>query len=457
MLTGFFGTAGLALPLSLTAKVVCDDGDGRFNTSQPVGVKFLPVETVVTAAGGAPALPDTFVTEGGLNGTPVTFLGCISTGTTLALARVNTAGEVIAYNDKLPFNCTASSTITERSRSQQARWLWEPKVGAFAFESKSGDPHDLDIISIIDAKVQQLGQATDGDALIIADTASATQVLRAKMRPPAATPADNVVWMHDIGGTANAAPVIDTGGDWAWFSMWQLALSNVEANTIAVRVKWTTGVELDNRVMIHQTYAGGIDQPIQPNGAFNTQGSLFFIPLMALDSQTQQFQTAVFACATNTAGCQNAARRWTSAFFAGELTTVMPYGGSANALVVAGPLSTYFLDANSGAVKNRGGTPITPSGSLVTIGLQSGSGVEQYVFNGPQGFNGAPSFPTEIVAVDKAESGELWRLEWGGGDTALGSMTLSVDESGQAWLRQGLKAVKMLPLVQYRALRGMPP
>ncbi len=48
-LGNLYPTRGLAADLSLVAKATCDDG--RSNTSQPVPVKFLPVERVVEPGG----------------------------------------------------------------------------------------------------------------------------------------------------------------------------------------------------------------------------------------------------------------------------------------------------------------------------------------------------------------------------------------------------------------------
>jgi hypothetical protein len=55
--------------------------------------------------------------------------------------------------------------------------------------------------------------------------------------------------------------------------------------------------------------------------------------------------------------------------------------------------------------------------------------------------------PQEIVAVDTAEQGELFRYE------VSSSLSCSVDDSGQLWMRLGNNLVQTLPLFQYRAIK----
>lgn len=449
LLVPYYARSGLAVPLTLSSKVVCDDG--RVNTSQPVGVTFLPVTSVLDPPGGGQAVPDSFVAEGGLGGAPTTFVGCISTGPSLALARVDTEGAVKAFNETLPFNCTVNSYITDRNRAAQVRWLMEPGVGVFAFDS------GLNVTSSFLGKVKQLGVAPDGDALVVVDTASEPVVSRLRAKP--ANPTQSVVWSQGVSGVANAPPVVDLGLNWAWVAMWQFNNSDT-ANTVAYKFLWDSGaaVQLTGPMLLVQQRYTGIDQPITPFGSFNADGSLFYLPLLAFDNVSQTVKTAVLACATNAPGCQagTGARKWTSRFFDGVISTVLPYGGGGN-LAAAGSYKTFFLSATTGAIKNLGEAPIAPTGSLITLNLQPGNGAEFYVLNGPVPAPQTQTFPTELVALDSAESGELWRVSFGGGATPAGGLAVAVDEGGQAWLRVGTRLVRPYTNAAYREVRGPSP
>ncbi len=117
---GLYGKLGLAAKLSLSAKVVCDDG--RTNTSQPVGAQFFPVASRLSVS--PQALPDSFVAEGGLGGAAVTFLGCIGSSTGTQLARADTSGTVIATNPAIA--CDANSVFSPRSTVTGTRWVLVP-------------------------------------------------------------------------------------------------------------------------------------------------------------------------------------------------------------------------------------------------------------------------------------------------------------------------------------------
>ncbi|HEY0882870.1 MAG TPA: hypothetical protein VGD87_15120, partial [Archangium sp.] len=104
LFSALYPRVGIAASITLRAKVVCDDG--RTNNSQPVGLKFFPIERRVTAADGSQAVPDNFIAEGGFGGTPNTFLGCVLSPSGTTIARVNTMGEIVAFIAAMPFNCS---------------------------------------------------------------------------------------------------------------------------------------------------------------------------------------------------------------------------------------------------------------------------------------------------------------------------------------------------------------
>src|SRR5207248_3224655 len=122
--SNLYPTLGIAASLTLKAKVVCDDA--RTNNSQPVGVRFFPIAQRFTASSGEQVVTDNFIAEGGLGGTANTFLGCAVTTTGTELARVDLMGNIVAFNNTLPFDCSLATQISDRSNVTGTRWVLEP-------------------------------------------------------------------------------------------------------------------------------------------------------------------------------------------------------------------------------------------------------------------------------------------------------------------------------------------
>jgi hypothetical protein len=118
-----------------------------------------------------------------------------------------------------------------------------------------------------------------------------------------------------------------------------------------------------------------------------------------------------------------------------------------------GPYQAWFLDSQFGVVRNLGDQPIRPSGNLQLLGVQPGLDKEVYLLSGPV-FDQRASYPIEAIAVDDPASGELWRFQYGSGESPNAGLYLGVDESGQSWLRVGIDQVKPNPLKDYRTKRG---
>jgi hypothetical protein len=471
---------GFATPLSLSAKVICDEvnrlPDGgsstREGTSQPISVTFLPVASVRSDM-GRQSLPDAFVAEGGIAGQPTSFIGCVGTKTGRALMRLDSGGNVLALNEALPFECDFSSHITDRNPVSGARWLWMPQLGAFSFD------RDLNILSSMSGEVAGLSVSPiEGDALIsIQDPlgttgGTLTQVKRIRARPaPGESP---MVWTtlrapFDTGfpGILNSDPVADPGTRRVFTSSWQKRIGSTTGVIAVLIYSYDTGLilneapgpsgKLEVPVILKFDFRNQDNRPITPVGAFKEDGSLFYAPLLTVGSDNE-LSTTVVACATNTAGCESrtGARRWTSPTFQGELLNIVLFSRG-NFVGLVGPFATYFLAAGDGTVKNFGISdpkePLRPTGSLVTLGVVPGRGNDFYLLNGP-----APgtsmTFPTEVIATDAPPSGELWKIAIQGGTQPADSFYLAVDDNGQAWMRVGVDQVRPLGLMEYRNQRG---
>ena len=141
----------------------------------------------------------------------------------------------------------------------------------------------------------------------------------------------------------------------------------------------------------------------------------------------------LISCSTSGGLCDgaSASRRWTSVPFPGIMRAIVPYSQN-NVYAVIGPFAVYFLSGQLGTVLNLGEQPLTPSGSLVVVGVQPGSGTDFYILTGPDFGPGVPSFASEIVATEAPSAGELWRLTWGSGESSGNAMYIGVDDA-QFW------------------------
>lgn len=460
-LAPYYNAKGIALNMSLWAKVVCDDG--RTNKSQPVSVSFFPVESVLKTPTGQ-ALPDVFVAEGGFGGTPTTFVGCVAgTNVSVMLARVDVNAEVTMQNESLPFPCSINSQISDKSRIRQTRWLLEPGVGAFAFDT------NLNITAVVTGPLKRMGISGDGDAIFFSDETAFKVVKRATSLP--ADKNQPVVWQASFPNIMNSTPVVDTGNRVVYTSYWELNTGTNVGDIVALKYNYDTGTVLNPQpdVILRQTFAA-LNTPFTPTGAFTPDGFLA-LPLVGTDITTGNVKTAVVLCSTLGPNCENATRKWTSDFFNGIVSTVVPFGAGGY-LFAAGPYQTWFLSTQTGKARNLNAYPtvgplsqdaaIRPTGSLITLAVQPGIGSDVYVLNGPNldsdiytvdGTGARTAFATEIVGLTSAEDGEIIRISFGSGTTPNSGMYLATDDSGQFWLRVGNDQVKPLPMTEYRAMR----
>jgi hypothetical protein len=154
-------------------------------------------------------------------------------------------------------------------------------------------------------------------------------------------------------------------------------------------------------------------------------------------------QTLVVSCPTNGTVCETSSgQRWQSQPIQGRVVLLLPYAGTSRIAAIAHQ-HIWFMNPSTGAVLNKSGTAISPTGSLSVLQVQQGVGTREdfYLLNGTPGSLRS----SEIVAVDRAENGEVFRYQVPGGD-----LTAAVDASGQLWMRVNQKLVKALPMSDYR-------
>lgn len=435
----FYNRLGIAIPLTLQVLATCDDG--RTNKSQPVGVRFFPVASVLEKSDGSLALPDSFVAEGGVGTTPVTFVGCSATATGTALVRVNTAGEVIGANVTLPFPCSYSSSISEKNTATGHRWLLEPGRGAFAFDA------NLNINGIANGTYTVMGVAPNGDAILYDPKAPQTDDSLFRVTPTGGAFPNNRVWAAQTTGILNASPVVNNLGT-VFVSSWVSSLGARQGSVVIQRFDFNSGLLINPTYNLATFEYGDLDSPEIPNGAFNASGSVIYFPYQV----GSQSQSQVLACATTAPDCTGASRRWISPILDGVGLFAIPYARDTLIAVIAAQ-KTHFLSEANGQVVTFEGKPITAKGQLFAHSVQPGNASEFYILNGPAG-----GYPTEIIALDTPQQGELWRYELAsGGEVPTTALYLAVDEAGQAWVRSGAKQVKPFTLAQYRDTKGANP
>ena len=455
LFASYYPRLGIAASLTLKAKVICDDA--RTNFSQPVGVKFFPIAARFAATvQGEQLVTDNFVAEGGLGGSRNTFLGCSPTVTGTQLVRVDTTGAVVAFNNTLPFDCSLGTVISELSLVTGTRWVLEPGAGAYAVRNG-----DLQIQKVVrDNKTSRMGVGPKGSAVIWIDETGRSRVL--KVDPVLSTlndwkfPADFLTMVR-LNGIMNSDPVIDDGaGASVWISEWRFDPGSKVAVIVPFQLDLYTGqlrngvVSGQPAIIIEQQHPMDVtSQPIIPEGVFTADGAFFTFPVISNNAQS----STIISCSTAFGLCEGAARRWTSTPFPGILRKVVPYS-QGNIYAAIGPYSVYFLSGQLGVVQNLGEQPLQPSGSLLVVGVQPGLGSDFYVLTGPDFGPGNPSYAMEIIATDASASGELWRLEYGSGESSSTALYMGVDANRQVWIRAGTDLIKPLPNSEYRTARG---
>ncbi len=444
---------GLALNVNLSSEVECDDG--RKAVSQPVNVRFLPVESLVTAQSGL-AAPETFIAQGGLGGEQTTFIGCVGTPTGPALQLTSAVGTELKTAAQFSVPCSTDTVISKKNAVTGLRWMMERGKGVVAFDKDLNQVNAFFGLGAIPGNVIDMAVAKNGDAIVLADSSSKQWMIRVSTN--ATTNGDGIVWAQELVplGRFNAAPVVDSDNGLIWFSMFRQAGTTGE--TVVYKHRFSDGAWLNNQqnsegTLVYRQQYPPMEQAIVPAGFFSANGSTYYLALPALDTATNTQSTFVFACVTGENGCQvgKPAQKWASAKLPGLLSTVVPFSGGTY-VSVSGSKSTYFLSDTDGKVVSLAGQPLVPEDDRFIKAVEPGKGTDFYVLTGPR--NGTVS---EIIATDKPESGVLWRVAVGAGNNWAGGDWLAVDDAGNVWIRVQNLLVKALKATDYRAARGPTP
>jgi len=423
-------TRGIATPLALSARVTC--ADGRTNVSQGQVATFFPVAEAISPLGtNDQVVPDYFIADG--SGANVTFIGCVreSNGSGLYKVTKNPADKETRVSMEIP--CTAQTVITDRKPAGTGwRWVWTPNQGLFAIDSqfRAGPVFRL--------AVDRVTVTPEGDALAYDDT------LRRMWRISRTATTNTALWVNDKTGPIFGEMVFTGNGTTA---VVPLGIGFGESSTsgqIQVRtLDYATGQWLGEPSIVDTL--SNINPGAVPPVAFNASGTQLFITVQTGTGAN------VKACAINggTQGCDGANLKWrTAAPLQGAMVALVPYANGSRVAAVAA-YHTWFLDAATGQVVNKGGLSISPTGALVPRQVLVGAASVFYLFNSalPQPQVPVPA-PVEIVATDLAERGELYRYVIPGS-----SLSGSTDDAGTLWLRVGRKLVRPLTAEQYRQVR----
>ncbi len=433
---------GIAVQMSLKAKVTCTDG--RSNESQPQPATFFPAaEVIEPPSGGGQVVTDNFVTEGQLP--LIYFIGCGNdTGGIPRLYKVEKNNGVVK-SVAMPFLCNTSTVITPKHPATGKRWVWTPNAGAIAVDT------EFNITGRINFPLDILAVGPDGDAVAydVGGGGSAAQVVRVSHQT------GTFKWAAPPRGFLINSPVVRADDVLIAVISTDNAPTN-RANIIVRRLDYgqqnpaTGGFELSNFLIKEVASAGPVASEAPPT-AFSPDGNLLFISFTGQGGVTQ-----VFACFTNADGCEGPTQRWTTPpTLSAPIGALVPYAAGTRVAAIASQ-AVWHLDANNGSVTNKGGASLSPEGGLVVLQVQSGSppnALAFYLLNGPPPQAGLPSpQPLEIVATDDPTKGELYRYQ-----INAGSLSVAIDDAGILWMRAGGSLVRPLTLAEYRQVRPVSP
>jgi hypothetical protein len=437
-------TRGIAVNMSLKAKVTCTDG--RSNESQPQPATFFPAAEVIDPPNaGGQVVTDNFVTEGRLP--LIYFIGCgndPSRGGQPFLYKVEKNNGLVK-SVAMPFICNTSTVITPKHPSTGKRWVWTPNAGAIAIDS------ELNITGRINVPIDILVPGVDGDAIAydVGSAGSPAGVVRASHQT------GSIKWAYSPRGFLITAPVARTDDVLIAVISGDNAPSG-RANIIVRRVDYGQqdpsrgGAELGNFLIKEVASAGPIVTEAPPT-AFSPDGNLLYMSFTAQGGITQ-----VLACVTNGDGCEGPTQRWTTPpTLNAPIGALVPYAGGTR-LAAIGAQQAWFIDTSTGGVTNKGGAGLASEGGLVILQVQSGAPPNAqafYLLSGPPPQAGLPApQPLEIVATDDPAKGELYRYQ-----INAGSISVAMDESGTLWMRAGGSLVRPLTLNEYRQVRPVTP
>ncbi|MBL8955824.1 MAG: hypothetical protein JNK82_33935, partial [Myxococcaceae bacterium] len=384
----FYGAAGIAANLSLTARAYCNDA--RENRSSPLAIKFFPVQSSIEPSmGRSIMMPDSFVAEGGVGTTPVTFLGCANIGGALGLARVNTSGDLAGdcpctqapcgCNMALPFGCNYFASISDKVAGNY-RWLYQPGAGAFAFDVNmnitGGITHDAFKMFVV---------GPDGDALVWDSSGILANNALKKVRHNSGVIGDvsfgaHMAWQTAVQGIQNGPPVHDNTTGLFLIPMWKLPGDGRGIQNI-VFVNYMTGQVTGEKELVRQKFEF-LDLMYPPQVGMSPDARTVYISVPILDQPTK---SKVIACGTQgmQSGCQ---QRWSSPVLDDVILYIIPFAAGSKIAAIS-QNKVWFLEesnmATAGSVLNPSGVPTLTSGQLLVNAIQTGRSSDFYLLNAP--------------------------------------------------------------------------
>jgi hypothetical protein len=421
--------------LSFTAALTCTDG--RTAQSLAATGNFWPVKEVNTPVG---AIPKTFVAEG--SGPGVSFIGCMAGANGVpVLAKVDKFGNLLG-SIQLP-GCSASAIITDKHPVTGLRWIYDVPDNSTKWNGAAAfNPKNMATSAVYSgtgatgpAGIFALGVGPDGNAVIF-DSPGLTGFF---LRRIPHTGGLNVapVWSQQLQNRLTAVPVVDASQS-VVVPGWQFQTGNTGLMYVD-RYNYVAPGARSAQYGLIQTVSDAIVNAAPP-AQLNASGSIVYFP-----GQNPNGSSQVYACATTVGDCSFAtapARRWQSAPINGVIAVPWPYAKFSRIAAVTSRATT-FISADTGAtVGSPSNGVVTAGGQMVTLAIQPGLGREFFLLNGP---NLVGAEPQEIVGMESAEAGELYRYAM-----TAGGLTAAVDDSGEVWFRMGTKIVRPYPLDQYR-------
>ena len=433
---------GIAAQLTLKSRVVCTDGRQNDSLQQPA--TFFPVAEVIELPPGTSGqvVPDFFIADG--SGVQLSFIGCGNLPNGLGrLFKVQKSGAVLASVD-MPIPCTVNTVITGVHPTSRKRWVWTPNAGAIAVDEQ------LNISAKTGLQVDVLTVGPGGDALAYNSSGVGAGLHRLNH----VTGLSKWSKPYAVNGGMIAAPLVTSNGTVLVASYG----SNSDVGTVLITATVdygdsnpsTGGVETGSFRVKQISFAEDA-LPRIPAAAFNADGTVLYVTIEGANQLTQ-----VFACGTQANGCEGAAQRWSQIpVLDAAILAMVPYANGGRVAAI-GAQKIWFLDTSTGNVVNKGKQPLTTQSALVTLQVQPGGGPYPqsfYMLNGPVPTESLPTpMPVEIVGMDTAENGLLFRYQFNSGTLAA-----AVDFSGTLWLRVGRKLVRPLTVAEYRQVRPITP
>lgn len=434
-------TRGIAVQMSLKARVTCTDG--RSNDSQPQPATFFPAAEVIDPPPtGGQVVTDNFVTEGTLP--LIYFIGCgnaVGGFPKLYKVEKNNTSTQEPLSVNMPFICTQSTVITPKHPATGKRWVWTPDAGAMAIDA------NLNITGQVLAPIDLLVVGADGDAIVYDAGSGGAIVGVARVSHVNGT----VKWSRSPDGLLINAPAASTNE----VMVASITANNApsgRANILVTRLDYANGAPLGVATVLQVASDNPIPSTAPPT-VFSPNGDLLFVASTGIGGIT-----TVLACLTNANNCSPNSQRWTtSPVLSAPLAALVPYAAGSRVAAVASQ-QVWFLDASTGAVTNKGGLDgaLSPEGGLVVLQVQPGAPPYPqsfYILTGPPPQQNLPApQPLEIIATDDPTKGELYRYQ-----INAGSLSVALDDSGTLWMRAGGSLVRPLSLGDYRQVRPVTP